>query len=67
MSALADVEKYGTVLRAKGYVASSDEWIYFDYIPETPDVRCGSADICGRICVIGAEINIDAIKELFGA
>ena len=67
LSALADSEKYGTVLRAKGYVASSDEWIYFDYIPETPDVRRGSADVCGRICVIGAEINIDAIKELFGA
>ena len=67
LSELASEEKFGTVLRAKGYVASSDEWIYFDYIPETPDVRCGSADITGRICVIGSNINIDAIKELFGA
>ncbi|MBO5734112.1 MAG: GTP-binding protein [Clostridia bacterium] len=67
LSALGNEEKFGTVLRAKGYVASNDEWIYFDYIPGTPDVRCGSADITGRICVIGANINIDAIKELFGA
>jgi len=67
LSALGNEEKFGTVLRAKGYVASSDEWIYFDYIPETPDVRFGSADITGRICVIGSNINIDAIKELFGA
>lgn len=66
LSKLDNEEKYGTILRAKGYVASNDEWIYFDYIPGTPDVRRGSADICGRICVIGADINADAIKELFG-
>jgi len=66
LSALSDEEKYGAILRAKGYVASNDEWIYFDYIPGEADVRCGVADICGRICVIGANINNSAIKELFG-
>ncbi len=66
LSLLSDEEKYGVVLRAKGYVASNSEWIYFDYIPETPDIRCGTANICGRICVIGTNINTDAIKELFG-
>lgn len=66
LSELSSVEKYGVILRAKGYVASNDEWIYFDYIPGEPDVRCGAADITGRICVIGADINNDAIKELFG-
>ncbi len=66
LAELSSVEKYGTILRAKGYVASGDEWIYFDYIPGEPDVRCGAADITGRICVIGADINNDAIKELFG-
>lgn len=67
LSLLDDEEKFGTVLRAKGYVASKDEWIYFDYIPQSPDVRTGSANVCGRICVIGTDINVDAIKELFGA
>ena len=66
LSELTNEEKYGVILRAKGYVASNDEWIYFDYIPGEADVRCGAADICGRICVIGANINNDAIKELFG-
>ena len=65
---LSDEEKYGVVLRAKGYVATCDEnWIYFDYIPGTIDVRYGSASIIGRICVIGADIKETAIKELFGA
>lgn len=67
LSTLSDSEKYGTVLRAKGYVASIDEWIHFDYIPNEADVRSGSANVCGRICVIGTDINTNAIKELFGA
>ncbi|MBQ7500837.1 MAG: GTP-binding protein, partial [Clostridia bacterium] len=55
---LADAEKYGTVLRAKGIVEGADgEWIHFDYVPGEPDVRRGSAGITGRLCVIGAEIN----------
>ena len=67
LSSLADEEKYGVILRAKGYVAAEGEnWIYFDYIPDTPDVREGLPDVCGRICVIGADINTSAIKELFG-
>lgn len=65
---LSDEEKYGDVLRAKGYVTENDDnWIYFDYIPGTIDVRYGSASIIGRICVIGADIKETAIKELFGA
>jgi len=68
LSAISDEETYGTVLRAKGYVedANSESWIYFDYIPGTPDVRDGIPNVCGRICVIGKDINNSAIKELFG-
>ena len=59
-------EKYGTVLRAKGYVASNDNnWIYFDYIPDSPDVRNGKPSVIGRICVIGTELQKEEIKELF--
>ncbi len=65
LNALEDAEKYGTVLRAKGIVAGNDEWIHFDYVPGEPDVRTGSADIIGRLCVIGSGLNEDALKELF--
>ena len=65
LSALEDAEKYGVILRAKGIVNGVDGFIHFDYVPGEPDVRSGSAAPTGRICVIGAEINEDAIKELF--
>ena len=58
---------YGTVLRAKGIVAGEDgKWIHFDYVPEEINVRHGAADIIGRICVIGANIDKDALANLFG-
>ena len=41
------------------------EWIYFDYIPGAIDVRAGSADVIGKICVIGSKLDQAAIKELF--
>ncbi len=67
LSALDDEEKFGIVLRAKGIVAGKDgNWIHFDYVPGEPDVRTGSADITGRLCVIGSKINEDAVAELFG-
>ena len=67
LEALADEEKYGMILRAKGIVPAKDgSWIHYDYIPGTPDVRTGSAGVTGRLCVIGAKINEKAIAELFG-
>ncbi|MBO6141035.1 MAG: GTP-binding protein [Ruminococcus sp.] len=67
LEALADEEKYGMILRAKGIVPAKDgSWIHYDYIPGTPDVRTGSAGVTGRLCVIGAKINEKAISELFG-
>ena len=58
---------YGTILRAKGIVAATDgSWIHFDYVPDGIDVRCGTAGVIGRLCVIGSELNENKIKELFG-
>ena len=55
------------VIRAKGLVEGSDgKWIHFDYVPGEPEVKEGSAGIIGRLCVIGAEIKEDELKELFG-
>ena len=65
--ALDNEEEYGIILRAKGIVAGKEgSWIHFDYIPGEPDVREGSADITGRICVIGSKIKEDKLTELFG-
>ena len=63
---LADQDKYGVVLRAKGFVDSVDgEWIYFDYVPGEASIRRGNAAVTGRLCVIGSALNEQALKELF--
>ena len=67
LSALEDSDKYGLILRAKGMVESPDgSWVYFDYVPEEPNVRSGSPSTIGKLCVIGAKIDETAIAELFG-
>ena len=64
---LENSEKYGLILRAKGMVEAPDgSWIYFDYVPEEPDIREGSPSSIGKLCVIGAGIKDSAIAELFG-
>ena len=61
-----DETKYGIVLRAKGIVAATDGcWIHFDYVPGEPDVRTGGADIIGRLCVIGKDLDKAALAALF--
>lgn len=68
LAALGDEEKYGAVLRAKGYVACEDGgWVHFDYVPGEPELRTGPAAVTGRLCVIGSKLNEQAIAALFGA
>lgn len=63
---LAKGDGYGEVLRAKGIVTPVEgEWFHFDLVPEETELRRGAADYTGRICVIGANLNEDKIKELF--
>ena len=65
LEALEDDSKYGYVLRAKGMLASEgNKWIYFDYTPGEINVREGSPEYTGKVCVIGSELKEDAIKEL---
>lgn len=62
-----DTEKYGMILRAKGILPATDgTWIHFDYVPEEADIRTGSADITGKLCVIGSKLDEAAIAQLFG-
>ena len=66
LNELCKEDTYGVILRAKGIVAGHDgNWIHFDYVPGTPDVRTGSAEVTGRICVIGSKINEKSIEKLF--
>ncbi|MBP3209335.1 MAG: GTP-binding protein [Oscillospiraceae bacterium] len=66
LDALHDEEKYGIVLRAKGFVDGKDgQWIYFDYVPEEKNIRSGEPAVTGRFCVIGSKLNEKALKELF--
>ena len=68
LEALADEETFGMVLRAKGIVEGENgQWIHFDYVPGTPDVRTGSAETTGRLCVIGSKLNEQNIAKLFCA
>ena len=61
-----DTGAYGQILRAKGIVPNVDgSWIHFDYVPGEIDVRSGSADVTGRLCVIGAELKEQDIQALF--
>ena len=65
LSALDDQKEYGFVLRAKGIVEGEDgKWIHFDYVPGEEDVRTGSAEVTGRLCVIGTDIDEDKIRKL---
>ena len=58
---------YGDILRAKGILPTPDgAWLHFDYTPGEWEIRHGSADYTGRLCVIGCHINEDKLRELFG-
>ena len=62
-----DSGKYGTILRAKGILPAVDgTWIHFDYVPEDCSVRTGSADITGKLCVIGSKLDEAGVAALFG-
>ena len=62
-----DSGKFGTILRAKGILPAVDgTWIHFDYVPEECNVRTGSADITGKLCVIGSKLDEAGVAALFG-
>ena len=60
-------EEYGVILRAKGMLPAEDgTWIYFDMVPEETEIREGSPEYTGRLCVIGSKLKEDKLAELFG-
>lgn len=66
LNKLSTGSSYGEVLRAKGIVAPAEgKWFHFDLVPEETELRRGTADFTGRVCVIGSKLDENAIKELF--
>ena len=64
---LSEAEDLGVILRAKGMVDGKDgQWIYFDMVPEEYEVRTGTPQITGKLCVIGSKMAEDKIAEIFG-
>ena len=64
---LSSSHEYGDILRAKGILPTPDKkWLHFDLVPGEYEIRFGSADYTGRICVIGKDLLEDKIYELFG-
>ena len=65
---LSETDDYGEILRAKGMLPTPDgKWMFFDLVPEEYEIRDGEPEITGRICVIGAKLKEDALKELINA
>ena len=63
---LDDKDTYGFVLRAKGMVADrSGGFLHFDYVPGESEVRSGSAEYTGKVCVIGSGLKEENLQKLF--
>ena len=52
---------------ATGLPRAYTGWIHFDFVPEEKNIRMGSADITGKLCVIGSKLDEDGIAALFNA
>ena len=62
-----DTGNYGMILRSKGIVdGGADGWLEFDYVPGEWEVRSRSADVGGKLVVIGSKLDEKAIAALFG-
>ena len=63
--ALSELDEH--IIRAKGIVPSHDgSWLFFDYVPGDADIRIGSPAYTGLITVIGDQVDVNHIKEIFG-
>lgn len=59
---------FGDILRAKGIVQTDDGgWIEFDMVPEELEIRDCRPDYTGRICVIGTDIDEEALEQVLGS
>lgn len=55
-----------TILRAKGIVQDHEgNWFFFDYVPGKTDIRQGKPAYTGLITVIGTNVDVEKMKEIF--
>ena len=45
--------------------ASDGTWLYFDLTPGEYEIREGSPEYTGRLCVIGSQLKEDELKKAF--
>ncbi|MCR5542746.1 MAG: GTP-binding protein [Eubacterium sp.] len=65
--AVEEDNEFGIILRAKGIVPDKEgNWQEFDLVPGEYELRKGSPDYTGKLCVIGSNIKEDKLAELFG-
>ena len=60
-----DSGEYGMILRAKGIVDGGDTWYEFDMVPGEHEIRPCTADVTGKLCVIGSQLKEHNIAKLF--
>ncbi len=67
LSVLAMSEDYGTssAPRAWSPIRTAQGWLHFDLVPGEFQIREGSADYTGRLCVIGAGLDEARLEKLF--
>ena len=60
-------ETKGAILRSKGIVKAEgkEQWIYFDYVPGQFDLRYGTPDYIGKVCVIASGYTEEELKNIF--
>ena len=61
-----DSGKYGMILRSKGIVDGPDGWLEFDFVPGEAEIRRRSADVTGKLVVIGSKLDEAGVAALFG-
>ena len=66
LTALCEEAVYGKVLRAKGMLRGEHTWYYFDMVPQEHELREGTRETIGKLCVIGSDLNEAALEKLFG-
>ena len=62
---LAFTENYGSIVRAKGIIKTTEGWKKFNITPEELYIEDNEPLIIGSICIIGVRLSINEIKSLF--
>ena len=66
LSDMAESEKFGAVIRAKGMLPAPDgSWLYFDLVPGQTEIREGAPEYTGKVVVIGEKLKEELLEKSF--